>query len=79
LAVVGELGLSGELRAVSQLERRLSEIARLGFQYCLVPKTGLNNINTPNSLELIPAGTIKEAIVKGLISRRKDKTTTEPE
>jgi DNA repair protein RadA/Sms len=73
LAVVGELGLSGELRAVSQLERRLTEMARLGFQRCVVPKTGLKNINVPNSLELIPAGTIKEAIVKGLISHQKER------
>jgi len=79
LAVIGELGLSGELRAVSQPERRLTEVARLGFQHCLVPKTGLKNINKPDSLELIQVGTIKEAIVKGLISHRKDKTTAEPE
>jgi DNA repair protein RadA/Sms len=79
LAVVGELGLSGELRAVSQLERRLTEVARLGFQRCLVPKTGLKNINTPNSLELIPAGTIKEAIVKGFVRSGANKTNRELE
>ena len=79
LAVIGELGLSGELRAVSQLERRLGEVARLGFQRCLVPNTGLKNINVPASLTLIPAGTIKEAIIKGLISRRKEQTTTDAE
>jgi DNA repair protein RadA/Sms len=79
LAVIGELGLSGELRAVAQLERRLSEVARLGFQRCLVPQTGLNNINVPDFLTVIPAGTIKEAIMKGIISRRKDKTATDSE
>ena len=78
LAVIGELGLSGELRAVSQLERRLSEVARLGFRRCLIPKTGLKNIRTPDSLLLIPAGTIREAIVKGLVGR-KDNVTAEPD
>ena len=39
-AAVGEVGLSGELRAASQLERRLNEAARLGFKRCIVPKVG---------------------------------------
>jgi len=38
LVAVGEVGLSGELRAVSQLDRRINEAARLGFKRCLVPK-----------------------------------------
>ena len=79
LAVIGELGLSGELRAVSQLERRLNEVARLGFQRCLVPKSGLKNIKAPVSLTLVPAGTIKEAIARGLVKRHRDKQLAEPE
>lgn len=79
LAVIGELGLSGELRAVSQLERRLNEVARLGFRRCLVPKTGLQNIKVPDSLSLVPAGTIREAVVKGLISRRDNATAVSEE
>jgi DNA repair protein RadA/Sms len=39
LAVVGEVGLSGELRSVSQLARRLNEAAKLGFTRCIVPAT----------------------------------------
>ncbi len=78
LAVVGELGLSGELRAVPQLERRLVEIARLGFQRCLVPKIGLKAVKTPNSLELVAAGTIKEAVLKGLIRKKASQITGEP-
>ena len=38
LAAVGEIGLSGEVRRVPQLDRRISEAARLGFSECLVPK-----------------------------------------
>lgn len=37
LAAVGEVGLSGEIRSVSHLNQRLSEIARLGFQRCIIP------------------------------------------
>ena len=79
LAVIGELGLSGELRAVSQPERRLNEVARLGFQRCLVPKSGLKNTKVPTSLTLIPANTIKEAIVKGLINKRRNEPLAETE
>ncbi|HMA35453.1 MAG TPA: DNA repair protein RadA [Chloroflexia bacterium] len=40
LAVIGEVGLSGELRSVGQLERRLNEAAKLGFRRAIYPKTG---------------------------------------
>ncbi|MDD5126878.1 MAG: DNA repair protein RadA [Dehalococcoidales bacterium] len=64
LAAVGEVGLSGELRAVSQLERRVSEAARLGFKRCLVPRVG-SKITVPD-IELVRAGTIREAIGIGV-------------
>lgn len=66
LAVVGEVGLSGELRAVSQLDRRVNEAARLGFKRCLVPKTGAEVSPSPENIRLIRATTLKEAIGVGL-------------
>jgi DNA repair protein RadA/Sms len=65
-AAVGEVGLSGELRAVSQMDRRLNEAARLGFKQCIIPKTGLK-INPPKELEIIAVGTLREAVNKGLL------------
>jgi DNA repair protein RadA/Sms len=44
LAVVGEVGLQGELRPVRQMERRLAEAARLGFERCIVPSGDLRRI-----------------------------------
>jgi len=38
MVAVGEIGLSGELRTVSQIERRLGEAARLGFERAIVPE-----------------------------------------
>ena len=70
LAAIGEIGLSGEIRAVSQLERRLAEVARLGFKRCLVPKNGLKNIKTAESLQLVPVSTIKQALDSLGISER---------
>ena len=68
LVAVGEVGLSGELRAVSQLERRLSEAAQLGFKRALVPKIGAR-ISTPKGIELIPASMLSEAIRVGLVKK----------
>jgi len=65
LVVVGEIGLSGELRTVPQLERRVSEAARMGFERCLVPKAG-GKIKQPKNIELITVSTLKEAIGVGL-------------
>ena len=65
LAAVGEVGLSGELRAVSQPDRRVDEAARLGFARCLVPRSGAKP--AARNIELIPAGTLREAIGVGLV------------
>jgi DNA repair protein RadA/Sms len=70
LAVVGEIGLSGELRAVSQLDRRVNEAAKLGFKRCLVPKVGAKISPSPKDIELIPVSTLREAIKVALISSK---------
>jgi DNA repair protein RadA/Sms len=62
LAVMGEVGLSGELRAVSQLERRLNEAAKLGFRRCIVPATHRRLVDGPDGLIVIPARTVPEAL-----------------
>jgi DNA repair protein RadA/Sms len=67
LAAVGEVGLSGELRAVSQLDRRVVEATRLGFKRCLVPKTGAKISPIPKDIELIPVGTLREAVTVALV------------
>jgi DNA repair protein RadA/Sms len=63
LVTVGEVGLSGELRSVGQLERRLQEAAKLGFRRALVPATlGRGLVRPPEGLELMRVGSIAEAI-----------------
>jgi DNA repair protein RadA/Sms len=68
-AALGEVGLSGELRAVNQLERRLAEAARLGFNRCIIPKAGAK-FNTPKDIEIIVASTLREAINRGMVGKK---------
>jgi DNA repair protein RadA len=62
LTAIGELGLTGETRMVSNLEQRLSEIARLGFTKCIVPRNGSEKLNAPKGLQLLRVRNIREAI-----------------
>ena len=62
LAAVGEVGLSGEIRSVSNLNSRLSEISRLGFKRCIIPAHIKDDIKKPSDLELISVKDIREAI-----------------
>jgi len=61
-AVMGEVGLAGEVRAVSQVERRLSECMRLGFDHAVIPKWNLRGLKIPEGMRVIGADTITEAI-----------------
>ena len=61
-AAIGEVGLTGELRSVSALGQRLSEVRRLGFTKCLIPKRTQGKLAVPEGLELIRVGNIREAL-----------------
>jgi DNA repair protein RadA/Sms len=58
---IGEVGLSGELRRVSQLDRRLLEARRLGFRRAVIP-AGADVGPEARTMELYRAATIAEAI-----------------
>ena len=62
LAAIGEVGLTGELRAVNALGKRLSEVQRLGFTKCLIPKRGSSKIPELPGLQLIRVSNIREAL-----------------
>ena len=66
LAAVGEIGLSGELRAVSQLSRRVHEAAKLGFGRCLVPGTHRQLGKISDDIELIPVRSLPDALAVAL-------------
>ena len=59
--VFGEIGLAGELRAVSHCEARISEASRLGFTRCVLPYYSLKNVSGDYGIELIGVKTVREA------------------
>lgn len=65
-AAVGEVGLSGELRVVPQLDRRVAEAARLGFKRILTPRAGGKISPVPEDIRVLPFSTLREAIERGL-------------
>ncbi|HUS15471.1 MAG TPA: DNA repair protein RadA [Chloroflexia bacterium] len=66
LAVVGEVGLSGELRTVSQLERRLNEAAKLGFRRAIYPKSGKTAPRVDGNLQARGVTDLPDAIEAAL-------------
>lgn len=62
LVALGEVGLTGELRSVAQLEQRVSEIARHGFKSLIIPKQRRGKLNPPEGLRILEAGNIREAM-----------------
>lgn len=68
LALVGEVGLSGELRGVGQLPRRINEAAKLGFTRVLVPMSVARKLeHPPAGLEVLGARTLREALEMALV------------
>ena len=65
LAALGEVGLSGEIRAVPQVERRLTELARLGFSGCLLPASAHDKTESAG-VRTIEASTLRQASAAAL-------------
>ena len=55
-AAIGEVGLTGEIRAVTGLQQRLSEASRTGFKTCIIPRHGTGNITAPDGMESVGKG-----------------------
>ena len=62
MAVIGEVGLSGEIRSVSQINQRLNEAAKLGFTRALIPKTARPIEHPPAGLKLMQVRSLGEAL-----------------
>ena len=59
--VIGEVGLGGEVRSVSNIDKRIQEAAKLGFKK-VIPSNNYKSIKSKNTIEIIPVDNILEAI-----------------
>lgn len=62
LVAIGEVGLTGEIRGVSNMGQRLTEVARLGFNKCIIPKSGTEKLEIPEGLTAYRVRNLREAI-----------------
>ncbi len=62
VAAFGEIGLTGELRSVNAAQQRVAEVARLGFDICIMPKQNEKDIKIPDGMEIKFVRNIREAI-----------------
>jgi DNA repair protein RadA/Sms len=60
--VLGEVGLTGEVRAIGQVDIRLSEVKKMGFKRCLVPDSNLKRLPVIDGIEVSGIKTVPEAV-----------------
>ena len=63
-AIMGEVGLAGEVRPIGQVERRVAECYRLGFTDVVIPKGNAHALSAPEGLRVHPVETLLEALYK---------------
>lgn len=62
LVAIGEIGLTGEIRSVSNMNQRLAEIERLGFKKCIIPQKSSEKLEIPKNLTIYRVKNLREAI-----------------
>jgi len=71
--LIGEIGLSGELRMVSQMPARLREAARLGFKRAVIPRRLRSNEPWPGGIEVIECRSLRDALAAALFEETNNK------
>lgn len=64
--IIGEVGLTGEVRRVSRIEQRVQEAAKLGFERVILPANNLGGWQSPKGVELVGVSTVAEALKAAL-------------
>ncbi len=62
VAVMGEVGLAGEVRSIPQCDRRVAECARLGFTTLIVPRDNARRLKAPEVVKIIGVDTVMQAV-----------------
>ena len=62
IVVTGEIGLTGEVRAVSYIEKRIAECKKLGFKKIVIPRNNYEAVKDIKGIEIIPVDSLRQAI-----------------
>ena len=62
IAVIGEVGLTGEVRSVNLIDKRLKEIEKLGFKKCIIPENNKKLLKDTYNLDIIGVRNINDAL-----------------
>lgn len=60
--IIGEVGLSGEVRAVNFIEKRVYEASKLGFKRCIIPRNNLNRLNDKSGIEVLGVSSVNNML-----------------
>lgn len=64
MVIMGEVGLTGEVRRINLIEKRLKEAEKLGFKTCIIPESNKKALKEPYKLDIIGVKNIREAMQK---------------
>ena len=64
MVVIGEVGLTGEVRRINLIDKRLKEAEKLGFKTCVIPESNKKDLKEKYKLDIIGVGNINEAMKK---------------
>ena len=62
ILILGEVGLTGEVRSVSYADRRINEAKKMGFTRCILPQSNMKGLDRITGIELLPVTTVRQAI-----------------
>ncbi|MGI1658343.1 MAG: DNA repair protein RadA [Desulfitobacterium sp.] len=61
-ALIGEVGLTGEVRGIAQIENRVKEAMKLGFEGCILPQINIAAVKSTHNFAIVPVKTVEEAV-----------------
>ena len=64
MVIIGEVGLTGEVRRINVIDKRLKEAEKLGFKSCIIPESNKKDLKEKYKLDIIGVGNINEAMKK---------------
>ena len=62
IVAIGEIGLTGEIRAVNSIEKRVKEAEKLGFKTCIIPEINRKQLKIEGNINIIGVKDIREAL-----------------